>query len=224
MVKPAVAQPDRIPLVEVLRKPRSLILACAVGIGPFALTALISTHMISYATAIGYHRTDVMTALIVTSCTGLVTIPLFSALSDLLGRRRVILIGALAIICYAWPFYALVDTRSLCAFFVAMVIAQTIQSLMFAPLGAMYSEMFGTTVRYTGASMGYQLAALLGAGFTPLIASALLADGITAIPLVLLAVVCGAVTAFAVWRIGETRGTDLAMVDQESGKYPRLVR
>jgi hypothetical protein len=97
--------------VEVLRKPRSLILACAVGIGPFALTALISTHMISYATAIGYHRTDVMTALIVTSCTGLVTIPLFSALSDLVGRRRVILIGALAIICYAWPFYALVDTR-----------------------------------------------------------------------------------------------------------------
>lgn len=161
------AASDRIPLAKVLRTPRSLILACAVGIGPFALTALISTHMISCATAIGYHRTDVMTALIVTSCTGLVTIPLFSALSDLLGRRRVILMGALTVICYAWPFYALVDTRSLGAFFLAMVIAQTIQSLMFAPLGAMYAEMFGTTVRYTAASMGYQLAALLGRGSRP---------------------------------------------------------
>lgn len=66
----------RLPVVEVVRKPRTLLLACAVGIGPFALTALISTYMISYATAIGYHRTDVMTALIFTSLTGLIAIPL----------------------------------------------------------------------------------------------------------------------------------------------------
>lgn len=65
----------RAPLVEVLRRPRNLLLACAVGIGPFALTALISTYMISYATQIGYSRTDVMTALVVTSTTALVTIP-----------------------------------------------------------------------------------------------------------------------------------------------------
>ncbi len=168
--------------------------------------------MISYATAIGYHRTDVMTALIITSCTGLVTIPLFSALSDLLGRRRVMMLGAVGIVCYAWPFYALVDSLSLAAFFAAMVIAQTIQSLMFAPLGALYSEMFGTTVRYTGASMGYQLAALLGAGFTPLVASSLQAHGVSRTPLVMLAAGCGWVSILAVWRISETRGRDLTTV------------
>ncbi|MFI2841779.1 MFS transporter [Mycolicibacterium sp. PDY-3] len=197
------------PFLQVLRRPRTLILACAVGIGPFALTALISTYMISYATAIGYHRTDVMTALIFTSLTGLVAIPLLSALSDFLGRRVVMLAGAIGIVLYAWPFYALIDMRSQGYLILAMVIAQIIQSMMFAPLGALFSEMFGTAVRYTGASMGYQLAALLGAGFTPLIASSLHAHDVSSGPLVLLAGGCGLVTVAAVFRLTETRGRDL---------------
>ncbi len=208
----AQATRSRLPFVQVLRRPRTLILACAVGIGPFALTALISTYMISYATAIGYHRTDVMTALIFTSLIGLVTIPLFSALSDRVGRRAVMLTGAVGIMVYAWPFYALVDLRSQTYLVVAMMIAQAIQSMMYAPLGALFSEMFGTAVRYTGASMGYQLAALLGAGFTPLIASSLHAHGVSRTPLVALAAGCGLVTVLAVWRISETRGTDLSTV------------
>lgn len=211
--KPKVVESRRIPLMEVLRRPRNLILACAVGIGPFALTALISTHMISYATSIGYHRTDVMTSLVFTSLSALIAIPVFSALSDRVGRRPVMLVGGVAIICYAWPFYWLVDMRAMAWLIVAMVVAQIVQSLMYAPLGALYSEMFGTTVRYTGASMGYQLAALLGAGFTPMIASSLLVDEVTSVPLVVLAMGCGAVTVLAVWRIRETQGVDLAGID-----------
>lgn len=200
------------PFVEVLKRPRTLVLATAVGIGPFALTALISTYMISYATAIGYHRTDVMTALIFTSVTGLIAIPAFSALSDRVGRRSVMVAGALGIIVYAWPFYALVDTRSQAWLTIAMMLAQLVQSMMYAPLGALFSEMFGTTVRYTGASMGYQFAALLGAGFTPLIASSLHADGVSRLPLVVLAAGCGLITVLAVWRLQETRGADLTTV------------
>lgn len=215
--KRADDRPQGPPLVEVLRRPGNLVLACAVGIGPFALTALISTYMISYATAIGYHRTDVMTALIFTSTTALITIPLFSALSDRVGRRAVIVTGAIGIVCYAWPFYALVDMGSVPLLTVAMVIAQVLQSLMYAPLGALFSEMFGTRVRYTGASMGYQFAALLGAGFTPLIASSLLAEGVSRTPLVVLAAGCGVVTIVAIWRVSETRGADLT----DAGRLPR---
>lgn len=212
-VRPSVVESRRIPLFEVLRRPRTLILACAIGVGPFALTALISTHMISYATSIGYHRTDVMTSLVFTSLSALIAIPVFSALSDRFGRRPVMLAGGLAIICYAWPFYWMVDLRVTAWLVVAMVVAQIVQSLMYAPLGALYSEMFDTTVRYTGASMGYQLAALLGAGFTPMIASSLLVGEVTSVPLVALAMGCGAVTVLAVWRVRETRGVDLAGVD-----------
>ncbi|MEV4331949.1 MFS transporter [Streptomyces sp. NPDC049597] len=202
----------RIPLAQVLSEPGTLVRACAVGIGPFALTALISTFMLTYATSIGYTTADVMTGLLFTAVTGLVGIPLFSALSDRVGRRAVMLGGAVGIMLLAVPVYALVDSKSTALLILGMVLGQVVQSAMYAPLGPLLSEMFGTRVRYTGASLGYQLAALTGGGFTPLLAGSLLSasGGVSSTPLVAVAVLCGLVTALAVWRTAETRGRDLA--------------
>ena len=200
----------RLPLSSVLRRPRTLILATAVGIGPFGLTALINTYMLSYAKGIGYPLTDVITASLFSSVTSLLTIPLFSALSDRVGRRAVIMGGALAIVLYAVPFYWLVDSVSFPRLAVAWILAQAVQSAMYAPLGVLLSEMFDTDVRYTGVSMGYQLAAVLGAGFTPLIASSLLAGDMRSAPLVVIAIGCGVVTMLAIWLMKETRGRNLA--------------
>lgn len=201
---------QRLPLSRVLRRPRTLILATAVGIGPFGLTALINTYMLSYAKGIGYPLTEVITASLLSSVTSLLTIPLFSALSDRVGRRAVIMGGALAIVVYAVPFYALVDSASFPRLAVAWILAQAVQSAMYAPLGVLLSEMFDTDVRYTGVSMAYQLAAVLGAGFTPLIASSLLAGDMRSAPLVAIAIGCGVVTMLAIWLMKETRGRNLA--------------
>ncbi|WP_256355827.1 MFS transporter [Streptomyces sp. PKU-EA00015] len=199
-------------LSQVLREPRTLLRACAVGIGPFALTALISTFMLTYATSVGYATSDVMAGLLFTAVTGLVAIPLLSALSDRVGRRAVVLGGAVGIMLLAAPVYALVDAESTALLILGMVLGQVVQSAMYAPLGPLLSEMFGTRVRYTGASLGYQLAALIGGGFTPLMAGSLLSasGGVSSTPLVAVAVLCGLVTAPAVWRTAETRGRDLA--------------
>ncbi|MFD8210230.1 MFS transporter [Streptomyces sp. NPDC059695] len=204
-----------VPLAQVLRRPRNLVLACAVGIGPFALTALISTFMLTYATAIGYATSEVMTGLLFTSVAGLVSIPLFSALSDRVGRRAVVTGGAVGVVLLAFPVYALVDARSPALLVLGMVVGQVVQSAMYAPLGPLLSELFGTRVRYTGASLGYQLAALIGGGFTPMFAGGLLSasDEARSGPLALLAVVCGLVTALAVRRTAETRGRDLSAED-----------
>jgi MFS family permease len=201
---------QRLPLSRVLRRPRTLILATAVGIGPFGLTALINTYMLSYAKGIGYPLTEVITASLLSSVTSMLTIPLFSALSDRVGRRAVIMGGALAIVVYAVPFYALVDSASFPRLAVAWILAQAVQSAMYAPLGVLLSEMFDTDVRYTGVSMAYQLAAVLGAGFTPLIASSLLAGDMRSAPLVAIAIGCGVVTMLAIWLMKETRGRNLA--------------
>ena len=211
----AAGTTPRVPLAQVLRRPRNLVLACAVGIGPFALTALLTTFMLSYATTIGYATSDVMSGLIITSITGLVTIPLFSALSDRVGRRVVVLTGAAGVMLLAFPVYALVDTRSTTLLILGMILGQVVQSAMYAPLGPLLAEMFSTQVRYTGASMGYQLAALIGSGFTPLLASSLLSSSgsVSSAPLAGLAVVCGSVSALAIWRTGETRGRDLSAQD-----------
>jgi MFS family permease len=211
----AAPQRRRPPFVEVLRRPVSFLLATAVGIGPFALTALLSTYMISYATTIGYDTSTVMTGVLFVSCTALVAIPLFSALSDRTGRRAVVLGGAVGIVAFAWPMYAMVDSGSVALLYAAMVLGQVLQSAMYAPLGALLSELFGTSVRYTGVSMGYQLAALVGGGFTPLLASVLLATQVRSTPLMLLAAGCGAVTIAALACIRETRGLDLSTLEGE---------
>ncbi|MEU9852090.1 MFS transporter [Streptomyces sp. NPDC047974] len=220
----AAGQSAGVPLARVLRRPRTLLLACGVGIGPFALTALISTYMLTYATGIGYTTSQVMTGLVFTSLAGLVSIPLFSALSDRVGRRPVVLGGAAGVVALAFPVYALVDTEVPALLVLGMVLGQIVQSAMYAPLGPLLPELFGTRVRYTGASLGYQLAALVGGGFTPLLAGALLADRSASTPLAVLAVVCGLVTALAIRRTAETRGRDLSEEDPETPAAPPVEK
>ncbi|GAA3767761.1 MFS transporter [Streptomyces phyllanthi] len=201
----------RMPIVEVLRRPRTLLLACCVGIGIFMANSLLVTYMISYATGIGYTRPQVLTATTVASLVALAVLPCASALSDRIGRRPVVLVGAVASAALAFPVLALVDSKSPGLLVLAIALGQGVaQCTMYAPLGALLTEMFGTRIRYTGASLGYQAATLLGAGFTPMIAGTLVAaNGGASTPIALL--ICGgsAVTALAVWCVRETHQASL---------------
>ncbi|MGH4032194.1 MFS transporter [Actinomycetota bacterium Odt1-20B] len=200
----------RLPLLDVLRTPRTVLLAACVGIGPFAAQSLMTTFMISYAVDSGYARPQVLTGVTVASCTALLVMPLASALSDRVGRRPVVLTGALLSAATAFPVFALADSGRPGLLVLACVLGHGIaQSTMYGPLGALLTEMFGTRVRYTGASLGYQTATLLGAGFSPLIAGSLLATYDSSTPVALLLTTGAAVTALTVWRLRETSGTTL---------------
>jgi MFS family permease len=219
----SASEDPRVPLRELLRKPRTLILASVVGIGPFALSTLMGSYMISYAKGIGHPVPDVMTAYLIAGLTGLISIPLSSAASDLVGRRKVVLFGAVGIVLFGAPFYALVDSLSYPLLIVALIIAQLCQSAMWAPLGALLSEMFDTEVRFTGVSLGYQTSALIGAGFAPLIASSLVVGNLRSAPLVGLVIGCGVITILAIWQIKETRGTDLTELSSSSRRQSARV-
>ncbi|WP_033323095.1 MFS transporter [Streptomyces yerevanensis] len=207
----------RLPVVDVLRRPRALLLACCVGIGAFTAQSLLTSYMIAYATGIGYARSQVLTALTVSACVALVVLPCASALSDRIGRRPVVLTGAVASAALAFPVLALVDSGSPGLLILAIALGHGVaQSMMYGPLGALLTEMFGTRVRYTGASLGYQLATLVGAGFSPMIAGSLVAaDGGSSTSIALL--LCGGatVTALTVWFLRETHRDSLA--DAEPG-------
>ncbi|WP_210587781.1 MFS transporter [Streptomyces sp. GESEQ-35] len=198
---------EKPPVVEVLRRPKPVLMACGVGIGAFTAQSLLTGFMISYAVDHGYSRSQVLTAVTIASCVALLVLPAASALSDRVGRRPVVLAGAVASAALAFPVLALVDSGSPGLLILALALGHGVaQSTMYGPLGALLTEMFGTRVRYTGASLGYQAATLVGAGFSPLIASSLLASyggGSTPVSLLL----CGgaAVTALTVWRLRETR-------------------
>ncbi|MDH6517315.1 MHS family shikimate/dehydroshikimate transporter-like MFS transporter [Streptomyces sp. SAI-135] len=214
---------SRLPILDVLKRPRPVLLACCVGIGAFTAQSLLTSYLIAYATGIGYPRPQVLTALTVSAAVALVVLPCASALSDRIGRRPVVLTGAILSAATAFPVLALVDSRSSGALILAVVIGHGIsQSLMYGPLGALFSEMFGTRVRYTGASLGYQGATLVGAGFSPMIAGSLVASSGNGTPVALL--LCGGslITALTVWFVRETSRTSLG--DAPASELPGTPR
>ncbi|MFC7304024.1 MFS transporter [Streptomyces monticola] len=201
---------DRAPLLDILRKPRAVLLGAGVGIAPFAAQSLLTTFLIAYATDHGYTRGQALLGVTLASATALIALPVANLLSDRFGRRPVIAVGALLSGATAFPLLALVDSGRPGLLILACVIGHGIaQSTMYGPLAPLLTEMFGTRVRYTGASLGYQSATLIGAGFSPLIASSLVASYDSSAPVAFLLIAAAVLTLAALWRIKETSGDRL---------------
>ncbi|MER5475865.1 MFS transporter [Streptomyces sp. NPDC002734] len=203
--------PRRAPLADVLRNhPRVLLLGVGVGLSAFVVQGTLTTFIISYAVRAGYGRETVLHALTVSSTLAVAGILGWSAASDRFGRRPVVAAGAVAVGAYSFVLFPLVDSGSTTALVVAVVVGQSLlHPMMYGPLAALYAELFTTRSRYTGASLGYQLAGL-GAGFAPLIfaEAQALGGGTNAISLVI-AAFC-ALTVVCVLALGETSRNELA--------------
>ncbi len=200
----------RAPLFAVLRKPRAVLLGAGVGIAPFAAQTIMTTFLISYAVQQGYTRPQALLGVTLASATALLVLPLAAALSDRVGRRPVVAAGAVLSAALAFPVFALIESGSPGLLIVACVLGHGIaQSTMYGPLAALLTEMFATSVRYTGASLGYQTATLVGAGFSPLVAGALVASYDSSVPVALMLVTAAAITVLALWRVKETSDVQL---------------
>ena len=126
------------------------------------------------ASRAGSRGRPILVGVILASALQLFSIPAFAALSDRLGRRPVYLAGALFLGLFAFPFFWLVDSGVPVLIWLALVLGLTGVAAMYGPQAAFFSELFGTNVRYSGASLGSQLAAPFAGGLAPLIATALL--------------------------------------------------
>jgi MFS family permease len=135
----------------------------------------------------------------------LFVIPAFGALSDRVGRRPVYLAGAVFLAIFAFPFFWLVETRQPLLVILAVVLGLIGHAAMYGPQAAFFSELFGTRVRYSGASLGYQLASPLAGGLAPLIATVLLdwSDG-KPWPVAVYLLGMSAITLVSVWLAEET--------------------
>jgi len=167
-----------IPLFEVLKRPRAVIVAAFAGLAAFVIQALFSTLAITSAVQHGVSESTGLWSFAASQAIAAFTIPAWAALSDKIGRRPVMLFGLVAFAAALFPLWHLVSSGNAWNVVIAFLIAlPLLQSATFGPLAAFFSETFATSSRYTGASLGYQLASLLGAGFTPLITASLLAGG-----------------------------------------------
>jgi MHS family shikimate/dehydroshikimate transporter-like MFS transporter len=136
---------------------------------------LVTVLGLSWATShLGIPRGTFLGAVLVAAVIMCFTVPLFGALSDRLGRRRVFAAGAVLVALFAFPLFALIESGSTPLLFLGVIVIMGIgHPLMYGPQAALYSEMFPANVRYSGASLGYQIGGMLG-GLVPLLASALL--------------------------------------------------
>ncbi|MBO0679142.1 MHS family MFS transporter [Mycolicibacterium sp. S2-37] len=142
---------------------------------------LFTTFVLSYVTTtLDAPRSYGLIASMVGATANIIMIPVFGRLSDRIGRVRTFLIGGAIIVVTTWPIFALVHTGQLWGIIVGVTIFLALgHAMVYAPLPALYCELFPTAVRYSGISIGYQMASILLASFTPALASAMVlwADG-----------------------------------------------
>ncbi|QLH23179.1 MFS transporter [Streptomyces sp. Rer75] len=194
------------PILDVLRThPRSVLIAFGARVAETGASYLFLTFSLSYAAKIGVGNGVVLAAVVVGMLAESFAMPMFGALSDRVGRRPVYIGGAVAVIVWAYPFFAMFDSRNPVLIFVAIFVAVVIgHGAMIGTQPAFFTELFASRVAYSGLALGHELASMIVGGFSPIVATALLAWAGASWPIALFLIGMGAVTVIAVAAAPET--------------------
>jgi MFS transporter, MHS family, shikimate and dehydroshikimate transport protein len=200
----------RRPFVELLRTQRKeVLLAMGARLAENGAFYIYTVFILVYGTEkVGLNRQTLLNGVLIAAAWALAAIPFFGSLSDRLGRRPVYLFGACVTALFAYPLFVLIDTGSPSLVWLALTVALVFgHAPMYGPQAAFLSELFGTRVRYSGASLGSQLASVVAGGLSPFIATALLPYGRGALAAYIITMAL--ITIAAVLVASETRHHDI---------------
>jgi len=207
----ASPQPERSgsPLLQVIRGHwREILLAGGAFVANNVCFYIAITYAVAYGTAtVGIEREVMLFAVMLGSLAMMPALILCGALSDHFGRRGIFMLGAVLSGLWAFAVFPLIDSQSPLAVTVAITVALIFVALMYGPQAALFAELFPKEVRYSGASLGYQIGTLAGGGFAPIIATALFARYQSSVPIsIYLAAMC-VVSLVSILLLGKPKAT-----------------
>jgi metabolite-proton symporter len=210
---------SHMPLLEVIKTyPKEVLIAMGMRMAENISYYIFTIVVLAYATDFLGVGTDlILKMLLIGAAIQFCLVPALGALSDRVGRRPLYLAGAVGVGVWSFVFFGLIESQSSGQVFLAVVVGLFFHSLMYAPQAAFFSELFGTSVRYTGASVGYQLASIFAGALAPIIATAILkANDGDPTGIGVYVSIASVISVIAVLVAKETRGTSL--------RHDRVVR
>lgn len=207
------------PVAEVLQRNwGEVLLTCLLRTGQQAPFYLFWTFVLVYATGpLGLPRQQVLNDTLIASAVSLVTVPLWGYVSDLWGRRRTYIIGAVAMALFAWPYFALLDTKIPGMVLLAIVLAPIVHDIQYGPQAAFIAEAFPPRLRYSGSSLGYHLASITAGGPAPIIAGWLLTQFGTSLAIVGYIVICALISVASAMILRDRTREDIDAEIHEAG-------
>jgi MFS family permease len=203
---------ERAPFIEVFKKqPAEIFLTAFARMGQQAPFYIFTSFVFAYGTGtLHTSRNLLLIGVLVASCISFVTVPLAGHVSDLIGRKKTYILGALATALYGFVYFGLLDTLSPVLIFVAVALSLVAHDFQYGPQAALIAESFTPRLRYSGASMGYQLASIIAGGPAPLIATYLFGAYHSSMAIALYVGACCVVTLIATAFLRDYTGKDIA--------------
>jgi MFS family permease len=196
------------PVIDVLRKNwREVALSALLRTGQQVPFYIFTTYIITYATQqLGVGRGTVFDFVMIVAFISTFTIPLMGYLSDLYGRRRITAIGCWIMVVFPFVYFSLLDTRSIGLIFLAIVISLPLHDFQYGPQAAFIAESFPGSLRYSGSSLGYQLASVTAGGPAPILAVLLLSRFGTSVAIATYISICALISLACVYALPDRSG------------------
>jgi MFS family permease len=203
---------ERAPVVEVFKKqPREILLSALVRMAEQAPFYIFTAFVFAYATTTLHMSRDlILSAVLVASCVSFITIPLSGHISDRIGRRKMYIIGAIVTGLFGFFYFGMLATAIPVMVFIAIVLSLIPHDMMYGPQAALIAEAFTPRLRYSGASLGYQLASVIAGGPAPLIATALFATYHTGYAIAIYIAACAVVSLVSAGLMPDYTGMDIS--------------
>ena len=203
---------EKAPISEVIKKqPKEIILSALLRLSEQAPFYIFTAFIFAYAVGTLHMSRDlILSAVMVAACVSFITIPLSGHISDRIGRRRMYLIGVVSTGMFGFLYFGMVDTAIPLAVFIAIVLSLIPHDIQYGPQAALIAESFTPRLRYSGASLGYQLASVIAGGPAPIIATALFATYHSGYAIAVFIAACAVVSAIATAFMPDYTGKDIS--------------